>query len=102
MIYNKEGHHLSYDIRQSYKPAKVHAVVSENKPKDTPRLKSKVWFTLLDLYPQTVPLINQPCSSCPLLSSPLHRWDTDCASLTAATSCQKLLPLLSNTELGQG
>lgn len=70
MIYNKEEHHLSYDIRQSYKPAKVHAVVSENKPKDTPRLKSEVWFTLLDLYQQTVPPINQPCSSCPLLSPP--------------------------------
>lgn len=61
---------MTCHIRQSNKLAKVHAGVTGNKPKETPRLKSKCWFTLLDLYPQTIPPPNQSCSSHPLISPP--------------------------------
>lgn len=40
---------MTCHIRWSYKPGKVHTDVSENKPKKTPTLKQKIWFTLVNL-----------------------------------------------------
>lgn len=86
---------MTCHMRQSHKAAKVHAGVSGNKPKETPKLKSKVWFTPLDLT-------HKPSSPQPILLFPSSPLPPQLGHvLCFPSSCQILLPLLSNTELVQ-